>query len=208
MLTVTKLEPQKKNPQRLNVYLNGEFAFGVSRAAVPWLEEGNELSQQKINALQTEDQVEQAFQRALHYLSFRIRSEQEIRLNLQKHQLPENIIDPVLNRLRERSLVDDRDFAQQWIDNRNRFHPRGKRALSSELYRKGIPNQIIEETLNDLDETELAYKFARKKVDKLKTLDKSNFQKKMYGYLSRRGFDYGLSKEVVRDLWIELEKQS
>jgi regulatory protein len=208
MLTVTKLEPQKKNPQRLNVYLNGEFAFGVSRTAAPWLEEGNQLSQQKINALQTEDQVEQAFQRALHFLSFRIRSEQEIRLNLQKHQLPENIIDPVLNRLRERSLVNDRDFAQQWIDNRNRFHPRGKRALSSELYRKGIPNQIIEETLNDLDETELAYKFARKKVDKLKTLDKSNFQKKMYGYLSRRGFDYGLSKEVVRDLWIELEKQS
>jgi regulatory protein len=208
MLTVTKLEPQKKNPQRLNVYINGEFAFGVSRTAAPWLEEGNELSQQKINALQTEDQVEQAYQRALHFLSFRIRSEQEIRLNLQKHQLPENIIDPVLNRLRERSLVDDRDFAQQWIDNRNRFHPRGKRALSSELYRKGIPNQIIEETLNDLDETELAYKFARKKVDKLKTLDKSNFQKKMYGYLSRRGFDYGLSKEVVRDLWIELEKQS
>ncbi|MEE8356722.1 MAG: RecX family transcriptional regulator, partial [Anaerolineales bacterium] len=196
MLTVTKLEPQKKNPQRLNVYLNGEFAFGVSRTAAPWLEEGNQLSQQKINALQTEDQVEQAFQRALHFLSFRIRSEQEIRLNLQKHQLPENIIDPVLNRLRERSLVNDRDFAQQWIDNRNRFHPRGKRALSSELYRKGIPNQIIEETLNDLDETELAYKFARKKVDKLKTLDKSNFQKKMYGYLSRRGFDYSLSKEV------------
>jgi len=208
MLTVTKLEPQKKNPQRLNVYINGEFAFGVSRTAAPWLEEGNELSQQKINALQTEDQVEQAFQRAQHFLSFRIRSEQEIRLNLQKHQLPENIIDPVLNRLRERSLVDDRDFAQQWIDNRNRFHPRGKRALSSELYRKGIPNQIIEETLNDLDETKLAYKFARKKVDKIKTLDKSNFQKKMYGYLSRRGFDYSLSKEVVRDLWIELEKQS
>jgi regulatory protein len=208
MLTVTKLEPQKKNPQRLNVYLNGEFAFGVSRAAAPWLEEGNELSQQKINTLQTEDQVEQAFQRALHYLSFRIRSEQEIRLNLQKHQIPENIIDPVLNRLRERSLVNDRDFAQQWIDNRNRFHPRGKRALSSELYRKGISNQIIEETLIDLDESELAYKFARKKVEKLKTLDKPNFQKKMYGYLSRRGFAYGLSKEVVRDLWIELEKQS
>ena len=208
MLTVTKLESQKKNPQRLNVYLNGEFAFGVSRAAVSWLEEGNELSQQKIKTLQTEDQVEQAFQRALHYLSFRVRSEKEIRLNLQKHQIPENIIDPVLNRLRERSLVDDREFAQQWIDNRNRFHPRGKRALSSELYQKGIPYQIIEETLNDLDENELAYKFARIKVDKLKTLDKSNFQKKMYGYLSRRGFDYGLSKEVVRDLWIELEKQS
>jgi len=53
MLTVTKLEPQKKNPQRLNVYLNGDFAFGISRAIAPWLEEGNELSQQKITALKS-----------------------------------------------------------------------------------------------------------------------------------------------------------
>ncbi len=208
MLTVTKLEPQKKNPQRLNVYLNGEFAFGISRAIAPWLKEGIELSQQKISSLITEDEIEKAYQRTLNFLSYRNRSEQEIKLNLQKHQIPETIIKPVLERLREGSLVNDREFAQQWIENRREFRPRGKRALRSELYRKGISNQIIEEALQDINEEELAFKLARKKIGKLNNLDKSTFWKKMYGFLSRRGFHYSLSKEVVNHLWNELEKES
>lgn len=208
MLTVTKLEPQKKNPQRLNVYLNGEFAFGISRVIAPWLKEGSELNQQKITSLITEDEIEKAYQRALNFLSYRNRSEQEIRLNLQKHQIPETIIQPVLDRLREVSLVNDIEFAQNWIENRREFHPRGKRALRSELYRKGISDQIIEEALQDINEEELALKLARKKMGKLKNLDKSTFQEKMYGFLSRRGFHYSLSKEVVNHLWNELEKES
>lgn len=208
MLTVTKLEPQKKNPQRLNVYLNGEFAFGISRIIAPWLKEGSELNQQKITSLITEDEIEKAYQRALNFLSYRNRSEQEIRLNLQKHQIPETIIQPVLDRLREVSLVNDIEFAQNWIENRREFHPRGKRALRSELYRKGISDQIIEEALQDINEEELALKLARKKIGKLKNLDKSTFQEKMYGFLSRRGFHYSLSKEVVNHLWNELEKES
>ena len=208
MLTVTKLEPQKKNPQRLNVYLNGEFAFGISRLVAPWLQEGNELSQGEISGLQTEDQIQQGYQRAINFLSYRARSEQEIKLNLQKHQVPETIIESVLEKLRDASLVDDREFAQQWIENRIRFHPRSKRALSSELYRKGISKQIIEETLLDIDEEVLARSLAQKKVSKLRTLDKSTIQKKMYGFLSRRGFHYGISKEVVSQLWDELEKES
>jgi regulatory protein len=208
MLTVTKLEPQKKNPQRLNVYLNGEFAFGISRLVAPWLQEGNELSQGEISGLQIEDQIQQGYQRATNLLSYRARSEQEIKLNLQKHQVPETIIESVLERLRDASLVDDREFAQQWIENRIRFHPRSKRALSSELYRKGISNQIIEETLLDIDEEVLARSLAQKKVSKLRTLDKPTFQKKMYGFLSRRGFHYGISKEVVSQLWDEMEKES
>ncbi|MGB2963805.1 MAG: RecX family transcriptional regulator [Anaerolineales bacterium] len=208
MLTVTKLEPQKKNPQRLNVYLNGEFAFGISRLVAPWLQEGNELSQGEISGLQTEDQIQQAYQRAINFLSYRARSEQEIKLNLQKHQVPETIIESVLERLDDASLVDDREFAQQWIENRIKFHPRSKRALSSELYRKGISKQIIEETLLDIDEEVLARSLAQKKVSKLRTLDKSTFQKKMYGFLSRRGFHYGICKEVVSQLWDELENES
>ena len=208
MLTVTKLEPQKKNPQRLNVYLNGEFAFGISRSVASLLQEGNELSQEEISDLQTKEKIQQAYQRALNFLSYRARSEKEIQLNLQKHQVLETIIQLVLERLRDASLVNDREFAQQWIENRVRFHPRSKRALSSELYQKGISNQIIEETLLDIDEEVLARSLAQKKVSKLRTLDKSTFQKKMYGFLSRRGFHYGISKEVISQLWDELEKES
>ena len=207
MLTITRLEPQKRNPERVNVYLDGEFAFGISRRVAPWLEEGNQLSQQKIAALQNEDKIEAAYQRALNFLSYRSRSENEIQQNLQKHNIAEEIIPEVLSRLREDRLVNDRDFANQWVENRNKFHPRGKHALRTELIKKGISNQIIEEILQDINEEELALKFARGKISRLIALEKQEYQKKMYGYLSRRGFDYSLSREVTDQIWNEIEDQ-
>ena len=208
MLTVTKVEQQKKNPRRVNIYLNGEFAFGISRAVAPWLEEGNEISQQQIDDLKTRDTVESGYQRALNFLSYRSRSEKEISLNLKKYQVSEEHIDLVLDKLRQNNLVNDLEFAREWVENRSRFKPRGRRALSSELFQKGINYEIIEEVLKDLDEGQLALEFARKKISKIKTLNQTDFQKKMYGYLSRRGFSSDISKDIVSTLWKEQETQS
>jgi regulatory protein len=208
MLTITKLEHQIKNPGRVNVYLNGEFAFGISLAIAPWLEEGAEISPQRVKDLQNQDETERAYLRALNYLSYRNRSEEEIRKNLRKHQIAEEHIDSVLERLRQASLVDDLVFAREWVENRCKHKPRGKRALSSELYQKGIKSQIIDDVLGELDEEALAMQLARQKLPKLETLDRSSFQKKLSGFLSRRGFPYGISKEVINTLWEEIEKQS
>ena len=207
MLTVTRLEPQKKNPQRLNVYLDGEFAFGISRAAAPWLNEGSQLSPENITDLHLKDQFEGAYQRALNFLSFRIRTEKEIQQNLQKHEISDDVINDVLEKLRGVSLVNDQEFAKEWVDNRNQFHPRGKRALSSELFQKGISGQIIEETLSVLDERELAFDCARQKITKMNNLEQKKFQEKLSSYLNRRGFPYSMIKEVVSTLWGEMEKQ-
>jgi regulatory protein len=207
MLTVTRLEPQKKNPQRLNVYLDGEFAFGISRAAAPWLAEGNQLSKQKINDLQEKDHFEGAYLRAINFLSYRIRSEKEIRQNLTKHDVPEDVIEGVLGKLRGASLVNDQDFASQWVENRVQFKPRGKRALSSELFQKGINNEIIEDALAELDEEELAFKCARSRIRRFTGLEEKAFQKKLSGLLTRRGFPYHITKDVVGTLWKEMEKE-
>jgi len=114
----------------------------------------------------------------------------------------------VLDKLRQNTLVNDLEFAREWVENRSSFKPRGRRALSSELFQKGINQEIIDLVLEDLDEGELALKLARKKLSKLSTLDQTAFQKKMYGYLSRRGFSYGISKDIISTLWEELELQS
>jgi len=187
----------------VNVYLNGEFAFGISRAVAPWLEEGKEISQHHIKELQTQDKVKGAYQRALNFLTYRNRSEKEIQLNLHKHNVSEDHIQLVIEKLRQNSLVSDQDFAQEWVDNRNRFKPRGRKALSVELYQKGISRQIIDDVLMDLDEEELAMRFARQKLPKIKRLEKKAFQEKLYGYLSRRGFSYGISKDIISTLWEE-----
>ena len=208
MLTVTRLEQQKKNPHRVNVYLDGEFAFGISRTAAPWLAEGNQLSQQKINDLQEKDHFEGAYQRAINFLSYRIRSEKEIRQNLTKYEVPEEITEKVIAKLRGASLVNDQEFASLWVENRVQFKPRGKRALSSELFQKGINNEIIEDVLAELDEEELAFACARSRITKYKGLEEKVFQKKLSGLLTRRGFPYHITKDIVGTLWKENEKES
>ena len=208
MLTVTRLEPQKKNPQRLNVYLDGEFAFGISKAVAPWLAEGDQLSQQKVQDLITSDLTEGAYQRALNFLSYRSRSEKEIRQNLSKHQIPEEIIIEVLDKLRQSSLVDDSAFARNWIENRVQFKPRGKRALSAELIQKGISHEIIDDELKGLNEEELALRCARGKASRYQHMDQENFSKKMFAYLNRRGFPFQIVKDTLQEIWQEISQES
>ena len=205
MVKITDLQPQKRNPDRLNVYLDGEFGFGIARALAPWLQVGGNLEPDQIRKLQQQDEEEQAYQKSLHYLSYRNRSETEIRRHLEKKELSSSAISAALDRLKDQSLVDDLSFAQEWVENRNTFRPRGKKALSSELYQKGISREIIQEVLEDLDERELAMQLAQKKIERVKDLEQMDFQKKLYGYLSRKGFHYGLCKEIVQELW---EKQN
>jgi len=208
MVKITRLEPQKNNPERLNVYLEGEFGFGIARAVAPWLQVGRELTAEEIQELKFEDQQDQAYQRALHFLSYRPRSEAEIRRNLRKHDLPEEVIQAALDRLREQTLVNDQEFAAQWVENRAAFHPRGKKALASELSQKGVSRQIIDRVLEEVDEEAMAHKLARKKLPRVSHLDREEFFRKLYGYLSRKGFHYSLCNQLVNQLWEEKQQQS
>ena len=105
MKKITALEVQKKNPNRVNIHLDGEFAFGLARIVAAWLRVGQELSEEKIEQLQAEDARERAFQQAMLFLSYRARSESEIRQNLRKHEIPEAVIDQTLDRLRRNDSI-------------------------------------------------------------------------------------------------------
>ena len=125
---ITALTAQKRNTQRINVYLDGEFAFGLTRFVAAWLYLGQELSDEKITELQTEDAREVAYQKALNLLDYRPRTAQEIRQKLQKHEISADNIDYVLERLARSGLLNDQQFAQSWVDNRSEMRPRGRRA--------------------------------------------------------------------------------
>ena len=204
---ITALKLQKRNKNRVNVYLDGEFAFGLSKIVAAWLRTGQELSDEKIAELQSQDNVEIALQRALNFLSYRPRSEDEVRRNLIKHGYDEPIIEEILSRLRRGRLVDDENFAELWVENRSEFRPRGGRMLRQELRQKGISDQVIAEALEELDEDELALKAARKKARRYRELEWMDFRKKMSGFLARRGFNYGIISTVVPKVWEEVTSQ-
>ena len=204
---ITALKLQKKNKQRVSVYLDGEYAFGVARIVAAWLHVGQVISDEKISQLKVDDAREVAYQRALQILNIRPRSASEIRRKLNKHGTDEDIIEDVENRLQENGFIDDARFAQLWVENRSEFRPRGKRALSYELKQRGIDTQIINQALEDIDEDELAYRAARAHYHKVKNLEWKEYRKKMFGFLSRRGFSYGVCKPIVTLIWEEEHDQ-
>jgi regulatory protein len=198
---VTALKVQKRNPQRVNIYLDGEYAFGLARINAHWLQIGQELSDEKIAQLQAADGLEVATQKALHFLDFRPRSRAELRKNLEKKGVSPEVIEVVFERLERNAMINDQQFAQNWVDNRSEFRPRGRRLLALELRQKGLDDEHIEEALAELDEDELAYRAALKQARKLQGLPKPDFRHKLAGFLARRGFSYAVIEPVLERVW-------
>ena len=208
MRKITAIETQKKNPNRVNIYLDDEFSFGLSRIVAAWLQPQQFLTEEKIAALQDQDAREVALQKALRFLGYRARSSEEVRSNLQKHDIPESVIEVTLQRLRENNLVNDQEFARTWVENRNTFRPRSRRVLSMELRRKGLDDDTVQQVLDEnVDENALAMEAARKYTRKVQALDWQDFRQKLAGFLGRRGFSYAVSSLVVRSLWDELHSE-
>ncbi len=203
MKKITALEVQRKNPNRVNIHLDGEFAFGLARITAAWLKVGDTLSEEKITSLQAEDMRERALQQALLFLSYRARSEKEIRQNLKKHEYSEDAVEFALTRLRENRLANDNEFAQAWVENRSTFRPRSRRALTLELRQKGVDEETVKEAVANVDEEALAYESARKRAPRLTGLEWGEFRKKLSEYLARRGFPYPVVTSVVTRIWNE-----
>ena len=104
MKKITAIQAQKNRPDRVNIHLDGEFAFGLARITAAWLRVNAELDDEKIGQLQAEDARERALQQAMLFLSYRARSESEIRQNLRKHEIPEEVIETTLERLRREEI--------------------------------------------------------------------------------------------------------
>jgi len=208
MKKITAISVQKKNPKRVNIYLDGEFAFGVAHITAAWLKHGEELSDEKIAKLLSEDMREWAYQQALLYLSYRTRSEKEIQQNLRKHEVPEDVIEGTLERLRTAGFANDNEFAQAWVENRSAFRPRSKRALSVELRQKGLDHETIQASLSDVDEEALAYAAGSKRAPRFKELEWTEFRKKLSEFLARRGFSYSVIAPAVSRIWSETHTES
>ena len=202
---ITAIKPQKRNHQRVNIYLDGEYAFGLSRFVAGWLTTGRKLNQAEIEKLKKQDAYEIAFQKALQFINFRPRSVHETRKRLSEKGFGDEVIEVTIQKLLEKKWLDDLNFAQQWIENRNAFRPRSDRFLAYELRLKGVAEDKINIALEKFGEDEnlLAYQAGIKKAKQCQNKTKIEFQKKVGGFLSRRGFVYAIVKPTVEKLWNE-----
>jgi regulatory protein len=194
---ITAIEVQKRNTERANIYIDGDYAFSLTIIEAARLRKGQQLTEAEIEALRDIDAVDKAVDRAVRFLSYRPRSTHEVRTNLVKHDIPETVIDRAVERLVNLGYLDDAAFARFWVENRSTFKPLSPRALRYELRRKGVPDSIIEVALEPVEPEAAAYAAAMPRVSRYQGATRAEFQKKLAGFLQRRGFSYGISRDVI-----------
>lgn len=201
---ITALEMQKRNKERVNIYLDDEYAFSITLIEAAKLKKGQVLTPEEIEVLKNEDTINKAVERGVRFLSYRPRSVQEVRRNLAKHETAESVIELALERLINLGYLDDYAFAKYWLENRDTFKPRGPMALRYELRQKGIDNGIIDELLSGLDVFTSAYRAAQPRLNRLRGSDQQTFKHKINTFLQRRGFTYGTIRDVIEQLITEI----
>ena len=210
MRQITTLRSGRGRKKRVNVYLDGRFAFSLEAEVVlaERLKVGQELTSEQIRALARADNFQCCLNAAMHYLSYRPRSEFELRERLCRRNFDGDSVEEVLARLKERGLVDDTGFAQFWQDNRQAFSPRSSSLTRLELRRKGVAEEIIGQVVSTVSDGESAYRAALGKARRLPVSDYQSFRRRLGEYLRRRGFSYGVINNTVEQLWQEMRESN
>jgi regulatory protein len=140
---------------------------------------------------------------AYRYLSYRPRSEAEIRQWLRRRDFASEVAEEAITRLREQNLCDDSTFAQFWKDNRLSFRPKSKRLIEKELRDKKVAAEIIEQVTENINDEEIAYKLASGRMSALTHLDYPDFFRRLSNFLGYRGFSYQVIRDTAARLWRE-----
>jgi len=214
-MQITDIQPGKRDPKRVNVYLDGKFAFAVSQELkiLNKLQINGQITQENLEKLIFEDQTNRLFEKALKFLSFRPRSKKEIKDNLiQKLRLTdkgeeekktfEKSVENVLKKLEKIGQINDAEFANWWVEQRTRFKKASQRIIKSELLSKGLDRDTIETALTkiEIDPVQTATEAAQKKLSSYQKLEPKDFKIKLSRYLGARGFDWEVIKKVVDTL--------
>lgn len=201
MPIITAIKPQK-NKKRVNVYLDGKFGFGIDLENLMKLalKVEQELTEKEIEEIVRKAEFQKTYDKLVRFATLRPRSEKEVNLWLRKHKVHKSLHKELFNKLKRLELLDDKKFAQWWIEQRTTFRPRGKRALFAELRQKGIDRDLIKEILDEveIDEEKIARQLLEKKRYKWEKLPKFEAKKKMSEFLARKGFGWEIIKQAIK----------
>lgn len=202
-MKITKIEVQKRNKERVNIYIDDEFAFGLATEVMMrnFLKKGQVLTEEYINNILLEEEFYNAKEKALHFLGYRQRSKKEIVDRLKKDDIEDFIIEKVIFFLEDQQLLDDYEFAKSFAKDKIRLNNYGPQKIRYELYKKGIDKDIVDRVL-DLDDSEYerALEAGEKKLYSYRNDKPQDQYRKLSAFLQRRGFSYSCVKDVVKEL--------
>ncbi len=211
MAKLTRITTQKKNKNRYNIFLdhgNGEeYSFSVDEDVLVKfrLQKNMELDKPTIEQMVQTDTVHKSFTLALNYLSYRMRSEKEIKDYLKDKEVEEDHIEEVIRRLHEQNLLDDQEFANSLVRTRVMTSSKGPLLVKKELIEKGISAQQAEEALQFYPfdkQVEKALKSAQKKMKS----DRRKSWKQQIQNLQQTLMQKGYRNDVIQEVLANLPK--
>ena len=213
-MVITKIEYQKKDPERVNIYVDGEFFCGISLNVLAQenLYEGLTIDEQTLDRILKEDLESRFMNRAVEYLSRTVKTEFQVRQYLKNLKFKKKgvwfnediqldwdlLFEQIIDSLKKYKYIDDEEFAHAFVQSRLNVKPRGKSVLISELLSKGVSKEIAQRVCDEeiTDELDVLRNAFRKRFKD----EKFNIRnQKMVGYLLRKGFNWDLIEQFERN---------
>lgn len=224
-MTITELKQGVKNPNRVNVFVDGKFSFSLDVAQVVEykLKVGLALTAERLDELKKASDYGKLYQRTLEWVLVRPRSVRETRDYLVRKlrksssdalvparrygrdfarpllvsrgwssEDTSELSNRIISRLLDKGYLDDRKFAEWYVENRFTVKGVSKKRLKMELMKKGVASEIIGEVLDGRDDEEEILKMIAKKRAKYD-------DEKLLAYLCRQGFSYDLARKAIED---------
>lgn len=217
MPQITDISPQKKNKDRVNLFLDGKYAFSISLENLlkKKLKIDTNISNDEIAKLTANENLLKLLDRAIIFLSFRPRSEKEIEDYLAKKIAVDSgvsfsqaqnssLIEKIFVKLKKYNYINDIEFAKWWLASRSTSRPKGINFIKIELLKKGVSRQIIEKVLKGApNQLKMAEKSIEKKIKTWQKIPVFDQKRKIYNYLASRGFE----QEIIEEIFAKYAKK-
>jgi regulatory protein len=186
-MTITKIEKQKRNKDRWNVFIDGIFACGINSDTFLkyQLKTGDNIDENMLREIRNFDEYLFSKKIAFDFLSYRIRSEKEIKDKLKGKDISQSSIERTIEHLKELKLINDEEFARQLI--------------TEKLSGKTVGKSVLRQFFSEDDEKEFVKTNFDKYFRRVEGLEKQQKRKKMFDYLARKGFDFEIIKQVINE---------
>lgn len=202
-MKITKIEASRK--KRFKIYLDDVYAFSVSQATLVKfaLLKGSTIHESDILKIQADDAYQQAYQKALHFLHYQLRTTKEVYEKLEKLGYDDDLIHQILQQLTELELINDEHYAESFLNENFVIQKKGPKAIAFELNRKGISKAVIERVLKQYDvqqQQQLALEVGEKYAERQTHLSIKAIKQKTYVYLMQRGYAAEIASMVTSQL--------
>jgi Uncharacterized protein conserved in bacteria len=207
---VTKIQAQKRKG-RYNVYLDGKYAFPVAETTLIEyrLMKDVELTKEQVEEIKTRENINKAYGDAVNYLSYQLRTKKEITDYLYKKEYDPDTVDTVIKRLADLNYLDDGAYADSFIATQLKTTANGPKIIQQKLSQKGVPNLIVQEKIETINQDlllENASEFAQNKL-KNRRISFKQTMTKLRQSLYQKGYSGDLITQVIDDLDLEPDEE-